>query len=349
MVTAIQKVHGYLHREVSIAPLIVFRIFFGGLLLYSTGRTWSKGWIEINYLEPTFHFPFISWLSPLGGQGMYIVYALLMVFAVGILLGLLYRLSVAGFLLLFTYVELLDKSFYLNHYYLVTLLVFWLLFVPANRWFSVDAVLFPTIRRDRCSNWHILIFKVQLSIVYFFAGLAKVNPDWLFKAQPLATWFPGLYELPILGRYLHLKEVAFLFSWAGCLYDLTIWIFLWIKKTRGLAYVGVLTFHIMTGILFPRIGMFPYIMIISTIIFFSTEWHEKLLRFLTKVVKWRKTTVVPPQPTVDRRSSRLITALIACYVLVQLYLPLRYLQYPGNLFWHERGYRFSWRVMLMEK
>ena len=29
--------------------------------------------------------------------------------------------------------------------------------------------------------------------------------------------------------------------------------------------------------------------------------------------------------------------------------PWRYLLYPGNLFWTEEGYRFSWRVMLMEK
>ena len=37
------------------------------------------------------------------------------------------------------------------------------------------------------------------------------------------------------------------------------------------------------------------------------------------------------------------------YFIIQLYLPLRHLQHPGNLFWNEDGYRFSWRVMLMEK
>ncbi|MEO1714053.1 MAG: HTTM domain-containing protein, partial [Bacteroidota bacterium] len=283
----------------------------------------------------------------------YLVFFLLCVFAIGICLGLFYRFSAIGFLLLFTYVELLDKTFYLNHYYLVTLLTFWSVFVPANRWFSVDAVWFPKLRSDRCSNWHILIFKVQLSIVYFFAGLAKVNPDWIYRAQPLATWLPGRYELPLIGKYLHLKEVAYFFSWAGCAYDLTIWIFLWIKKTRGLAYVGVLFFHILTGILFPRIGMFPFIMITSTVIFFSSEWHERVLGYLTKVIKWdgNKSPNPSPNTSIPRNHSKLklVTIFLASYVLVQLYLPFRHLQYPGNLFWNERGYRFSWRVMLMEK
>jgi hypothetical protein len=30
-------------------------------------------------------------------------------------------------------------------------------------------------------------------------------------------------------------------------------------------------------------------------------------------------------------------------------MPFRYVLYPGELFWTEEGYRFSWRVMLIEK
>jgi hypothetical protein len=37
------------------------------------------------------------------------------------------------------------------------------------------------------------------------------------------------------------------------------------------------------------------------------------------------------------------------FFAVQVLLPFRYLLYPGSLFWTEQGYRFSWRVMLMEK
>lgn len=333
-----------LFKQVSIAPLVVFRIVFGSLLFFSTIRTLQKGWVTDFYVEPDFHFGFFSWLSPLGAEGMYVVFALLVLSSLGIILGFLYRFNSLLFLLLFTYVELLDKTFYLNHYYLVSLLCFWLTLVPANRHYAIDVRLFPKIKTSHCSNWHILIFKIQLSIVYFFAGLAKVNPDWILKAQPMATWLPGKYQLPILGKILHFKQTAFIFSWAGCAYDLFIWVFLWLKKWRSLAYFFVLLFHVLTAILFPRIGMFPYIMITSTIIFFSASWHQKILNYLP----FYKKEIVKDNSFQPARQKIIGLCLIA-YFICQLYLPLRYLQYSGNLFWHEKGYRFSWRVMLMEK
>ncbi len=346
MNTGFDRLNAWLFDRVSIAPIIVFRIVFGLLLLYSTYRTYEKGWIEELYIYPSYHFEFFTWLTPLDGNGMYYIFVLMGICSIGIVLGCLYRLNSLLFFLLFTYVELLDKAYYLNHYYLVSLLSFWMIWVPAHHWFSVDIKLFPKIKSTTCFRWHVLIFKVQLSIVYFFAGLAKVNGDWLFRAQPMATWLPGKYQIPIIGSILHYKEVAFLFSWLGCLYDLSIWIFLWIKKTRGIAYLAVLVFHILTAILFPRIGMFPFIMITSTVIFFSDSLHQKLIRIIggafprkydcNTTVKWSNKHSV-------------ISNLLIVYLLVQLFLPLRYLQFSGNLFWHERGYRFSWRVMLMEK
>ena len=305
------------------------------------------GWIDELYIHPSYHFGFFSWLTPLEGNGMYVIFGLLALCSLGIILGCLYRLSATLYFFLFMYVELLDKTYYLNHYYLVTLLTFWLIWVPAHHWYSVDSKLFPELRSTTCYNWHIMIFKVQLSIVYFFAGLAKVNPDWIFRAQPMATWLPGKHQLPVIGSFMHLKEVAFLFSWIGCVYDLTIWIFLWIRKTRVLAYIAVLVFHVMTGILFPRIGMFPLIMITSTLIFFSSNVHERLLMmigggFSENVANYKY--IVPAG-----KVKLFVSRILLLYFVLQLLLPLRYLQFSGNLFWHEKGYRFGWRVMLMEK
>ena len=347
MITKSFQINDWLFARVSIAPLVVFRIVFGVLLLYSSYRTYEMGWIEELYIDPSYHFGFFSWLTPLEGVGMYIIFGMLTLCSLGIILGCLYRFSATLYFVLFMYVELLDKTYYLNHYYLVTLLTFWLIWVPAHHWHSVDAKLFPQLRSTTCSNWHILIFRVQLSIVYFFAGLAKVNPDWLFRAQPMATWLPGKHQLPIIGSIMHLKETAFLFSWVGCVYDLTIWIFLWIRKTRVLAYLAVLVFHVMTGILFPRIGMFPLIMITTTLIFFSSNVHERLLKLIGGGISDKVVSSDYIASGYRRRSA--ISYVLCVYLVIQLILPLRYLQYPGNLFWHERGYRFSWRVMLMEK
>ena len=339
------RYHAWLFQRVSIAPLVVFRIVLGLLLFYSIYRTYEQGWIEELYISPDYHFSFVSWITPLSGIGMYAVFGFLAVSALGIALGFLYRLSAITHFVLFSYVELLDKTYYLNHYYLVTLLVFWMIWVPAHHWYSIDAKLIPRIRSTTCNNWHILIFKLQLSMVYFFAGLAKVNSDWLFKAQPMATWLPGKYQLPIIGSIMHYKELAFLFSWVGCLYDLTIWIFLWFRKTSGLAYVAVVIFHFMTGILFPRIGMFPYIMMTSTIIFFSSHFHERILGYIGGGFPTGQVDTI----RVAHGRHYIASKLILLYLIVQLLLPLRHAYFGGNLFWHEQGYRFSWRVMLMEK
>ena len=122
--------HRWLHSRTSIAPLVVFRVAFGLLLLYSNFRTFQKGWIKELYIDPVFHFGFVTWLTPLKGEGMYIIFGLLMLSSIGIILGFLYRLSTTVHLILFVYVELLDKTYYLNHYYLVSLLVFWMIWVP---------------------------------------------------------------------------------------------------------------------------------------------------------------------------------------------------------------------------
>lgn len=45
----------------------------------------------------------------------------------------------------------------------------------------------------------------------------------------------------------------------------------------------------------------------------------------------------------------LLYTVLILHFTIQLLLPFRYLLYPGKLYWTEEGYRFSWRVMLMEK
>ena len=41
--------------------------------------------------------------------------------------------------------------------------------------------------------------------------------------------------------------------------------------------------------------------------------------------------------------------MVMVFVVFQLAFPFRHLLYPGNPFWTEQGYRFGWRVMLIEK
>ena len=140
------------------------------------------------------------------------------------------------------------------------------------------------------------------------------------------------------------------FSWIGAGYDLFIPFLLLYRPTRWFAFGLVVVFHVLTRVLYP-IGMFPYIMIVSALIFFDSGLHHKILGTLSKWLKINKNifdnnVALPPKKTVP---NSLRYALLSLFFTIQLLFPWRYLAYPGELFWTEEGYRFSWRVMLMEK
>jgi len=338
-----QKIIEFLFRPVSIAPLASFRILFGTMLLFSTVRFWLKGWIDLLYIQPKFFFAYEGFecVKPLVGNGMYVVFGILILSALCIILGLFYRVAAIIFFLLFTYVELIDKTYYLNHYYFVSIISLMMCFLPANKYAALDVKFGFTNKATLIPFWCIGIIQLQIGMVYFFAGIAKINPDWLLHAQPLKIWLKSRDYFPIIGFLFNYKITPYLFCWFGMLFDLSIFFFLINKKTRPFAYFAVVVFHLLTGYLF-QIGVFPYVMIVATWIFFSAEFHQK---FIAVFYKNENKTEVNYQP----KFASLFLIIILIHFTIQIVLPFRYLLYPDKLFWTEQGYRFSWRVMLMEK
>jgi len=346
MVTSVLR--KYLKKEVSIAPLIIFRIAFGLLMFVSISRFIAKGWVQTMYVMPKMHFPYygFEWVKVLPAEGMYLVFALLLVSSLGILLGAFYRISTIVFFILFTYVELIDKTNYLNHYYFISLVAFLLIFIPADRNFSLNNKWFKRVELERVPQMFVLMPQLQMFVVYFFAGIAKINTDWLFNAQPLKIWLPAFSHFPIIGGVMEKEWLAFVFCWFACIYDLCIGFFLFNRRTVYVAYVFVIIFHLATSLFF-NIGMFPYIMMTITIIFFKEEVHLAVLNKLKAIFSYVAKGGIQ-SPNLVKLVSPAIS-LFVLYFLIQFLLPFRYLLYKGNLFWTEQGYRFSWRVMLMEK
>ena len=341
-----------LNRSVSAAPLALFRVLFGALMLFSTLRFWSMGWIEKHYIQPIFHFRYFGfeWV-PIGPDWfIYAIHILLIFSSLGIMLGAFYRISALAFFLSFTYTELIDLTYYLNHYYFVSLVGFILIFLPAHRHFSIDALRKPELSADYVPFWTIGLLKFQIFVVYFFAGIAKINYDWLIQALPMRIWLPAHDNFPIVGSLLALPETAFVFSWLGMLFDISIVFFLVWRHSRLLAYVSVIVFHTMTGLMF-QIGVFPLVMIGVTTIFFDASWHKKALSGIQPLISWISFPTTSSDGFVQKSPflGNLGLGFILLFVGFQLLFPLRFLAYPGNLYWTEQGYRFSWRVMLVEK
>ena len=347
------KVKKQLGEQVHIAPLVVFRILFGGMMFGSIVRFWLNGWIHDLYIKPDFYFTYygFEWVKPFGEAGMYFLFAFMALAALLMMFGFLYRFSALLFFVTFTYVELIDKTNYLNHYYFISVVAFLMILLPAGNFFSVDTWLRPSKRITYIPRWFIITVQLQLGLVYFFAGVAKINPDWLFEAQPLRIWLQAHTNMPVIGFLLDKIWIAYFFSWFGAIYDLSIPFFLVFKKTRDVAYFLVIIFHVMTSLLF-QIGMFPYIMIICTMIFFSESFHLKFIELLKKLLSFinLKNVNVPDKTYVFKPLvQQSLVLILFVHFTIQLLMPFRYLLYPEKLFWTEQGYRFSWRVMLMEK
>ncbi|WP_209404526.1 HTTM domain-containing protein [Pseudozobellia sp. WGM2] len=340
-----------LTRAVEAAPLAVFRIFFGLMMLLGLLRFVAYGWVDKLYIQPKFFFSYygFEWVKPLGSF-TYFIFLLCAISSIMVVLGYRYRLASILFFLSFTYIELMDKTTYLNHYYFTSLLAFLMIFLPANAYYSIDALRNSENAFQKIPVWTVNSIKLLLGIVYVYAGLSKLNSDWLIEAMPLKIWLPSKFDIPLLGNMMHLDWTPYFFSWVGALYDLTIPFFLLNKRTRPYAFAAVVIFHLLTRVLFP-IGMFPYIMIVSTLIFFDASFHHKLLKRLDKWFKVGIQRFDNSRVLVDKKTRRFSfkTAILALFFLIQLCLPFRYLAYPDELFWTEEGYRFSWRVMLIEK
>ena len=331
-----------LAEPVGIEPLVTLRITFGVLMLFSTLRFWYLGWIDNHFVEPIFHFSYFGfeWVKVLPEFWMYAIHMLMVVTSIQIIAGFKYRIGAILFFLAFTYVELIDLTYYLNHYYFVSLLALLLVLVPAGSKYSIDALRTPSIQLDTIPRWMLLAFQIQVAIVYLYAGIAKMNSTWLFEAMPLRIWLPAKDNLPIIGVLFTYPITAYVFSWAGMIYDATIPFFLWNKRTRLFAYIAVLAFHITVGALF-QIGVFPMVMTIVVWVFFSQEFHEKLLspfKFLNH-----------GEPNGKHPNWAALKVGLGAFITFQVIFPFRYVFYEGSRFWNEEAYRFGWRVMLVEK
>jgi hypothetical protein len=322
--------------------LVVFRVVLGTLVTISAIRFLAYGWVDELFVKPKFYFKYwgFSWVQALPAPWMHVLFVVLAVAGACFASGLFFRFAALTAFVGVAYVELIDVTNWLNHYYLLALLLLLTSFMPLGRAFSLDVWRRPARRLDAFPAWCTYLLRFQIGVVYVFAGLAKASSDWLIHAQPLNLWLSARTQFPLLGTFFDARATAYFFSWAGFLFDTCIVGFLMWRRTRLAAYAVVVVFHAMTWALFP-IGMFPFIMTSAALVFMSPSWPA-----------WFTRRFWTPSPSPVANVYTLHPALFAAgiaYCAVQLLMPLRVHLYGGNVLWDEQGMRFAWKVMVREK
>ncbi len=326
------------------SQLIVFRIVFGLVVAADAFGGMATGWTHRAFIQPDFTFNFIGmdFLQIFVGEQMYILYTLFGICGLLITFGAYYRISAFGAAILWTIIYFAQKTNYNNHYYLLMILCWLMAFMPANQYFSYDAKRKPEIKSISCPRWSVLVFVVLLFVVYTYASIAKIYPDWI-AGEPMDIWFGGKRSYPIIGDIIQNETIQFTIAIGGILFDLLIIPMLLWKRTRWLGVAASVIFHIFNSIIF-KIGTFPYLMLGSMVLFFEAEKVRQVF-FKSKPVFQNLTQNL--NQNINR--NKLILGAISVFFAFQILLPVRHHLYTGDVLWNEEGHRYAWRMMLRAK
>ena len=231
------RLHRLINAEVDARPVALARIAIGvAVLLKLLGSARHL----LRLVEPTtIRLPMLAGLpAPTSG----LVILLLVLWGVGGICFLLgWRTRSAGVLLtvVFAVQLVLDQQTYSNHLYLLTLVVGWLTVGDSGAALSVDARRRP---RATVPAWPVFLLQAQASVVYAYAALSKLTPDYLSGLAlapfvPLKAW-TALIGLPAAAT------IVLLMSWAAIPLEGLLAIYLWSPRHRVAAALLGVVLHI---------------------------------------------------------------------------------------------------------
>lgn len=328
-----------LYKNIDGSALIVFRFFFGFLVACESFGAIITGWVKNVFITPRFTFSFIDfeWLQPLPGSGMYFYFAIMGLTGISVMLGYRYRVNIILFTLLWSGVYFMQKSSYNNHYYLLVIISFLMIFIPANQEKSFDVKFGLVKSKKTIPNWIHLVLISMMAIVYFYAAITKFYPDWLngtfTKNLLLGTVAPSF-----LLKLFKQKWFYLFIAYAGIFFDLLIIPLLLFKRTRTVALVASFIFHIFNSLTL-KIGIFPYFALSFALFFYDPKKVRKL--FFKEEIQIENYE--------NFYGKNIVKFLIIPFLILQVVLPLRHHFIEGDVLWTEEGHRLSWRMMLRER
>lgn len=361
-----------LNRPTDPASLGIFRCLFGLLMVIDITQERGLSNLDYKYLDgaPVCRFPLFNFLQPLPLDWMYLVYVVMFLGASGIMLGCFYRLSCLMFLSTYWYIFFLDKTAWNNHSYLYGLIGFQLTLMDGNRYWSIDGLRRPSIRNAHVPLWNYTLLRAQIFIVYFIAGVKKLDADWVegYSMSYLAHhWLFDPFKLILPVELVSLLVV----HGGGLILDLTAGYLLFFDVTRPYAFFFVSYFHCMNSQLFS-IGMFPYTMLATSPLFCYPDWPRNFFAhfpsFLRPVLPLtspgsqpspscvyeeiqgsgtqQRQTPAAAKSSKLRLKHKLGAIFTVLYLMEQFFMPYSHFITQGYNNWTNGLYGYSWDMMV---
>ncbi|MEL6669074.1 MAG: HTTM domain-containing protein [Bacteroidota bacterium] len=370
----------FLLQPVPIYTLVWLRIAVGLLAAFDIlGNGIYYHWYcgELDAANFQFSYFGFEWVKPFPEPFLSLYFILGFFVGLAVAVGWRFKYTAPTLALAIAYLFLIEKAHYLNHAYLFIWICSILAFTPAWREFSFDVRRNPSDWTPTTPRWTLWIFPLLMAIVYFYGAIAKINSDWLLRGIPLRMWLEARADLPIIGPIISLDWVGFGMAWGGFLLDLLAPFMLLGRRSRWWILGFIFFFHIMNHFIF-NIGIFPYLSLVMTSLFFDPDWPVQAVKWVGKrvpvVARWRERwlSVIPGSDTLDEgkkagaaldsdgeyrvaiwqafpSNARPIYITLGILIFVHCTLPFRHHLFGPNVAWTEEGHRYSWRMMLRTK
>lgn len=322
-----QRLFKAITMEIDGKYLAIFRMMMGLVLLKESYRIYKS--IFPFYLEPDLQikWPFLEWLPLFPEKVLYSAAGLIGICGFFILIGLFSRLASAIAVVAYGYFLFLDCSYYNNHYYLIFLILIIFSVCSQDQKWSVSEKLFHF--RGKVPAWNIGLLRFQIAIVYLFGGFAKLNKDWLSGNTMKASIEAGAYKNIIEAFPGYDDIVVLVLTHGGWLFDIIVPVLLLLKATRWWIIPVIVVFHVL-NIFSLNIGVFPYMMLGSTVLFFGEGIAEQ----------YRRSDLATERVPLNRY----VLSFVIVYMLFQLLFPMRHFLLNGDYNITGEGYNFSWKM-----
>lgn len=195
------------------------------------------------------HFPLFSFLKPFEAQYMVLLYGIMFLGALGITLGFRYRASCFVFLVIYWFLFFLDKTSWNNHSYLYGMLSILLFITDGNRYMSIDGLVNKSVRNTHIPLWNYTLVRTQVFLVYFLAGLKKIDFDWISGYSMIDLASHWVFD-PLKMFLTNEQITLFIVHHGGLFIDLSVGYMLFFDKTRLLGTLISSMFHVMNSRMF---------------------------------------------------------------------------------------------------